>query len=209
MIRRIILVSAYFFIFVLFVESLSARQVKLLLNGGISKDMRSQTSNRWNSGFNVGAQVFISPTGKLSFGGRAAYHSRGIDGEGWVTDLFPSNYRYKNASGTQTVIELAPSLRYELTPSLSPVSVSLQAGGGLFLVSESEISITATFSSPTVSGEETRVYSASSLTGIGVQLGLPVSFLGRFEVLPLYCAYNGGGDWYNFYALNIGFSLGL
>jgi hypothetical protein len=188
------------------IESASARQLSLVATGGLSKDMRSQTSNRWNMGFNVGAQGFLSVPGLLTFGGRVGYHSRSIDGDGWVKDVFTSqsNVKLKSAAGSQTIIELAPSMRFNFTPGISPVKVGLQVGAGLFMVSEADIKFTASYSSPGVTGEITQQYSSSSLTGFGLELGLPVTIAGRVELFPQYSVYNGSGDWYNYFILNVG-----
>ncbi len=193
---------------ILLIESVSARQLSLIATGGVSKDMRSQTSNRWNMGFNVGLQGFISVPGLLTFGGRAGFHSRSIDGDGWVTDVVTrANSKLKSASGTQTLIDLAPSMRFNFMPAISPVKIGIQVGAGLFMVSESEISLTTTFSSPGVTGEETKVFSSSSLTGFGLELGLPVTFLGRIELFPQYSVYTADGDTYNYFILNVGIAI--
>ena len=194
----------------LVLESGSARQLSLVISGGLSKDMRSKTSNRWNMGFNVGANAFISVPGLLTFGGRIGYHSRSIDGEGWVKDFLATSYsntKFKSATGTQTVIDIAPSMRFNFAPAVSPVKIGLQVGPGLFLVSESDVKFTASYSAPNVTGEVTQQFSSSSITGVGLELGLPVSFLGRVELFPQYSVYNGGGDWYNYFILNVGIAI--
>jgi hypothetical protein len=187
-----------------------AQQLAIELAGGISKDMRSQTSNRWNTGFALSGSLFAGVVDWLSVGGRIGYHSRGIDGEGWAEDMysgFSGSYTVRDAKGTQTLIEVLPALRFHLSRDQAPTMVYFQAGAGFFLVSESDIEITTSYQSTNVTGQETVSYSDNTLTGIGVQLALPFVISRTISLYPLYSLYLGGGDLYHFYALQLGFSI--
>ncbi len=191
-------------------QSAVSQGIALSIVGGISKDSRTQTENLWNTGLNVAAHGFISLPG-LTLGGRIAYHSWSVDGEGWLKELDPNTtytYTLKNATGSQTVIELVPSARFAVINPPVGLRVDAQVGAGLFLVSQSVVEVTGSFQAPNVTGEATVRISEQSLTGFGVQAGIPVSF-GPIEVIAIYSAYNAGGDWYNHYALNAGIRFGI
>jgi hypothetical protein len=174
---------------------------------GVSKDMRSETSNRWKLGLNVGGYLFISmPTG-ISIGGRVAYHSWQGDPDGWKEDYYGSgNSRMDKFEGSQSVIELIPTIRLSLTPPLSPVRFSIQGGGGLVLVNASEVTMGVSYSYPGVSGYEETTFSSESLTGFGGQLSMSVG-IGPVEILPIYTLYLAGGDPYHHIAVGVGVAI--
>ncbi|HWP82187.1 MAG TPA: hypothetical protein VNN76_05995 [Bacteroidota bacterium] len=207
MANRGILVVA---VFLLCGQSALSRQYSLEFSGGISKDMRSKTSNRWNMGFVLAGAALFNTSEALALGGRIAYHSRGIDGEGWVEDMYAGSsgtYRFKEASGSQSVIEIMPLARLALSRSESPLHVSFQGGVGLFMVSESDVQITSSFTTTNSTGEQTVSFSDASLTGFGLQLALPLVFSRTVVVYPLYSLYSADGDLYHFYTLQIGFTI--
>lgn len=191
----------------LFPSTVAAQGLSLSVFGGISKDMRSKTENVWKMGFNAGAQVFVSlPV--LTIGGRIAYHSWGADGAGWLKELDPTtNYTVKSEEGSQSLIEIVPSLRFALINPPLLFRIDAQVGVGMFMVSSSTVKVTGTFNSGTSS--TTYTITTQSLTGFGPQIGLPISLLGTIEVTPIYSAYTAKGDWYNHWGLSAGFKFGI
>lgn len=192
-----------------------AQQSILIFQGGMSKDMRSQTSNRWNSGPDFAISYFVQKSDRLSIGGQVSYHRWKADGKGWLEDFRGyvldsySTYSLKNSSGTQTVFEITPSARYKLSESNAPVSFSLQVGANLVLANESDVIVGYDYTLPNTIGFEEFTITSTSLTGFGIQLGVPITISNRFEVLPLYSPYFAGGDIYHHYAINLGIALGL
>jgi len=187
----------------------TSQNVSIVPNGGISKDMRSETSNRWNMGFNVGAFIYFQASDLISVGGRVAYHSWGADGEGWVKDYNPSvNYTIQSTSGSQSVIEIVPFVRIATSRSDNPVKLYVQVGGGLFLVSPGDVTVKGSFSTPSSYGTGEITFKNESMTGFGIQAGLPISISRLLQILPIYSLYWADGDAYHHYAINIGVTLG-
>jgi len=189
-------------------STLPAQSTLVIPYGGFSKDMRSVTSNRWNMGFNLGLNIFSQVANYLYLGGRVAYHHWSIDGQGWLTDDFSSYFTFKSASGSQSVFEIVPSLRYLFTHSEAGLKVFVQAGLGLFVVSRSEVEIVGTYNLQYSSGEEGHTYGSATMIGFGIQLGLPIRLGKTIEIMPVYSPYFAGGDLYHHIALNLGFHIG-
>jgi len=189
-------------------SALSAESLRIIPFGGLSKDMRSVTSNRWNMGFTLGAQIFSPVSQSFWIGGRIAFHSWSIDGQGWFNDLFPDYFTFLSASGSQSVFEIIPSLRYLFTTSEGGLNIAGQVGAGLIYVGGSEATIQGSFHTTYSSGQETRTYSSSGMIGFGIQLGLPLTLGKIVEVMPIYTLYLAGGDFYHHIALNVGIHLG-
>lgn len=184
--------------------------ISIIPHGGLSKDMRSQTANYWETGFNIGAYLFISVPGPLSFGGKVTYHSWSVDGDGWMKDFFPTSptYRLDKSSGSQSVIEIMPALRYTLSPPLVPVKFSLQGAAGLLIVTASDVVVRGSYSTSNSSGSREQTIGGQTLTGFGLQVGPVISIASLIEILPMYTVYSAGGDLYNHYAIDIGITLG-
>lgn len=181
----------------------------MTVNGGLSKDMRSKTENLWKTGYNIGAHGFVSLPG-IAIGGRLAYHSWNADGDGWFKELGPGGiYTLKSVSGSQTMIEIVPSVRVAILNPPVGVRIDGQIGLGLFMVSPGDVTMTSSFRTSNSSGEQTQTFQGESLTGFGPQVALPITFLGKIEVTPLYAAYSAKGDWYNYFALNAGIRVGM
>jgi hypothetical protein len=193
-------------------ESALAQKAAFIPNAGLSKDMRSVTSNRWNMGFNLGLNAFWQVSEVLSLGGRIAYHSWGADADGWAEDYakdFGSGYTYTVArsSGSQSVIEIIPSLKIATSSGDSPTKLDIQLGAGIFLVSPSDVKVGGSFRSAFSSGTIDVTFFGESLTGFGFQAGLPLTIAGRFQILPLYSLYWAGGDAYHHITFNVGIVL--
>jgi hypothetical protein len=60
-----------------------------------------------------------------------------------------------------------------------------------------------------VTGTGSITYTSQSLTGFGVQLGVPIIISRVVEIQPLYTLYTAGGDLYHHYTINAGFALNL
>jgi len=210
--RTLFSILLFLIVFALTTQCAFAQSVSFIPNAGISKDMRSKTSNRWNLGFDVGLNGFLSVAGPISIGGRVAYHSWGADGQGWADDYVKDigggyTYNLESSSGSQSLIEIVPSARYALLPAISPVQLDLQVGVGLFLVGSSDVSISGSYRSAFSTGHANVTFSNSSMTGVGGQVGLPLTFAGRIQILPLYTLYSAGGDLYHHITLNAGVVL--
>ena len=194
------------------IEGASAQNASIIPNLGISKDMRSVTSNRWNMGFNLGLNAFWPVSGVISLGGRAAYHHWGADADGWAADYaknFGTGYSYtvQSSSGSQSVIELIPSLKIATSSGDSPTTLDVQFGVGMFLVSVSDVKIGGSFRTGFSSGTADVTFASESLTGFGFQAGLPLTIARRFQILPLYSLYWAGGDAYHHITFNAGIVL--
>ncbi len=189
-----------------------AQRTTIVPTIGISKDMRSQTSNRWNAGLNVGAGIFFQHSDVVSFGGRLAYHRWGADGDGWAKDEAGNQgggytYQLASSSGSQSVIEIVPSARFALTRKPGSVKVAAQVGAGVFIVNQGEVSISGAYQGGGTSGQATFTYGKTSRSGGGLQAALPITFGGVVEVMPIYSLYFAG-DTYHHIGLSVGGVIG-
>ncbi|MDP2886308.1 MAG: hypothetical protein Q8P51_14935 [Ignavibacteria bacterium] len=210
--RKCTLMVLSMLLLVLSTEGAFAQKASFAPNAGISKDMRSVTSNRWNMGFNLGVTAFWQVSGVISLGGRVAYHSWGADADGWAEDYAKDNgpsytYAVESSSGSQSVIEIVPSMKIATSSSDSPTKLDIQLGVGIFLVSPSDVTVSGSYRSAFSSGHITVTFGGESLTGFGFQAGLPLTISGRFQVLPLYSLYWAGGDAYHHITINAGIVL--
>ena len=198
-------------ILVLLVATEAAGQgITIVPNAGISKDMRSETANYWKMGFSAGLNAYFDLPGSLSVGGRVAYHSWGVDGDGWAEDylkVYSAGYGLTSSSGSQSVVEIVPTLKYSLTPKISPLRLDLSLGAGLFLVSPGDVKLEGSYRTAFSSGTISITIRNESLTGFGVQVGAPLTIAGKFQVLPLYSLYWGVGDAYHHITINAGIVL--
>lgn len=207
MVRRYLFISLLTISFL--TEAVRAQGFFLTVNGGLSKDMRSKTENMWKMGYNIGAHGFVSLPG-IAIGGRIAYHSWNVDGDGWFKELGPGGiYTLKSISGSQSMIEIVPSLRFAILNPPAGMRVDAQVGFGLFMISTGDVVLTSSFRTTNSSGEQTQTFRSESMTGFGPQVALPITILGKVEIMPLYAAYSASGDWYNYYALNAGIRFGM
>lgn len=187
-----------------------AQGITIVPNAGISKDMRSETANYWKMGFNAGLNAYVDLPGSLSIGGRVAYHSWSADGDGWAEDYatgYAAGYTITSSSGSQSVIEIVPTLKYSLTPRISPLRLDLSLGAGLFLVSPGDVKLEGSYRTAFSSGTISMNIQNETLTGFGIQAGLPLTLVGKIQVLPLYSLYWAGGDAYHHVTLNAGIVL--
>jgi hypothetical protein len=207
-----LLVGIFSFLFLLAGAAFAQRST-LVIGGGLTKDMRSKTPNLWNMGFVLRA-AFIAPTsGKIAFGGSAAYHSRGADGDGWAKHTAELNnftsYNLSSVSGSQSVFEIGPSVRVQLSENESKVRPYLHVGIALLLISDGDVTLKGSYTSPGVTGTGTITYTSQSLTGFGGQIGIPLIIANAVEIQPMYTLYTAGGDLYHHYTINIGYALNL
>jgi len=187
--------------------TLFAQSFRIIPFAGLSKDMRSGT-NMWNMGFTLGAQGFAAVSPDFWIGGRIALHSWGSDGQGWFEDLYGSPYVFSSASGSQTVFEIMPSIRYLFTHSEGGVNVAGQAGLGLIFVGGSDVTVNVSWHTTYSSGTGAMTLSSEGMMGFGLQLGVPVTVAKIVEIMPIYTLYLAGGDLYHHIALNVGVRLG-
>ena len=209
--RRLMIFVVSAFLLLMYPKDASSQSVSIVPNAGISKDMRSETSNRWNMGFNLGLNIFFKTSEILSVGGRLAYHSWGADGDGWAKDYVGSSigsYTVDQTSGSQSVLEFVPSLKIALAGDGSPVKLDIQAGPALVIVGSSEVKISGRFSSSFSSGQGSVTFTNGSMTGFGLQAGLPISISDFVQVLPLYTLYWADGDAYHHITIDVGIILG-
>lgn len=89
----------------------------------------------------------------------------------------------------------------------SPTRLDIQLGAGIFLVSPGDVKVSGTFQSAFSSGTIDVTFTSESLTGFGLQAGLPLTFAGKFQILPLYSLYWAGGDAYHHITFNVGIVL--
>ena len=199
--RNRIAIAAFIFSQALLTPTTGLSQGILVVpNAGFSKDMRSLTSNRWKWGFNAGVDGYLHVSEIIFVGARVSYHNWSMDAEGWAEDVLSASTGIQNSSGSESVVEVIPSLRIALLPPASPIRVDLQVGGGLIFVSHTEVRIRRR----TFSGWEESVASARSMVGTGLQAALPITLASVIEVLPVYTLYAAGGDPYHHIALNVG-----
>ena len=125
-------------------------------------------ADAYKAGFGAGADVFVGlpilPTLKL--GGRVAYNRFGVE------DIFDG--------GDMSIIEILPSVRFEISPPLSPVGAFAQFGVGMYNWS-SKIEMPLISGLPKIEDDGTDF---GICVGAGVKLKIPGSV--GLMAMPLY-----------------------
>lgn len=135
----------------------------------------------YDTGYGVGADAFLSlPLIGMSFGGRVAYNR------------FPASGDFKD--GHLSMVELIPSVRYTLTPAVSPLKLYGQFGIGMYRWSSE---LDAGFGN--IKDDNTD-YGIS--IGIGAALK-PLPMLGLFA-MPMYHMVMTDGDNLDYFTINLG-----
>jgi len=184
-----------------------SQNLHIIPGAGISKNLKTLTADRWSMGYNIGIDVFRQLDRSISVGGRVGYHGWPINAKGWASDLLPSNYSVRSASGSQSVFELAPAVRLETSTGTELVKFSLHLGLVLLVVARSDVDIRTTFgSSASIAYGELRVGGTTS-AGFGGQVGVPIIVGGVIALFPLYSVYVLEGDPHHHFAVNIGFVI--
>jgi len=135
----------------------------------------------YDTGYGAGADVFFSlPLVNMKFGGRVAYNR------------FSTSDDFKD--GHLSMVELIPSVRYTLTPPLSPVKLYGQFGIGMYR-----------WNSELDAGTGT-VKDDGADYGISVGVGAafkPLPILGVFA-MPMYHLVKTDGDNLDYFTFNLG-----
>lgn len=180
-------------VLLLLCNSAGAQNSEICFGPGLSKDMRSG-DNMWDLGFQIQASYFLKSSGKLWYGLRFAVNRWAYDESEYPLQ---SGYSIDKSEGNQTLIEIAPSIRYPLSSK-----TYLRLGAGLFLISESDIKLDLSFSTPSSYGEEHVTMEGGSATGFGLQPGIELA-LEPFSIVPIYTVYLRDSDIYHHIAVSV------
>jgi hypothetical protein len=199
MYKRVLTLCVFSGLFItLFSKHLSAQQLRLSVDGGISK-LTGDEFERWNLGYNVGADMLVHLTDNLALGGRLAYGR-------WSPndDEFPD---LTNTSGSFSLIEVTPIARVMTSFPLSPLNIFAQAGGGLYISDKrvSGISV-ATNSDIDLIPSDPR-YNFGTSAAAGVLFGSPKYI--SIELYPAFHTVFDDNNTINYFSINLGLGLGI
>lgn len=157
----------------------------LTLNAGFSKDIRLKTENKWQWGLSLGSDLYSSDN-VVKFGIHLGYNKWSVD------DNYYGASENEDITGSQSVLEIIPSMRITL-PGKVPAGIPyIQLGFGFYQVNISDIQQKFLF------WQNTMLVGESSLN-LGIQIGGGLELGKRFEFLVLSSIYNRDGSlyWHN------------
>jgi hypothetical protein len=220
--NKIIVHPAMVFIplFIFFLTAGKAQEVTFIPCGSYS-NLYGDGSAFWKEGFSVGINAFYQRSERLMIGARIAYNRWKPDGYAMM-ELTPSIrmraiytsrvtgidsldyenlYLYDSESGSTTIIEIVPSVRWKaLKDGNEHLVLALQGGPGLYIIN-SKASARGQY------GPHKTTVHLETISEIkpGVQLGLTLTIRRQLEFQPLfnYIITDSGIDRY--YAINLSF----
>jgi hypothetical protein len=151
------------------------------LFGGLSTPIAG-TLERWNPGFDVGADLFGYFSKYTGLGLHFAYDRWSPDRDGWTEGLGLTN---TDVTGAFNTLEFIPSLRLKSNYS-TPINIFIQGGYGLFVYgSEAHVTGTSSTGIPVSSTLDNGKWVGrwGFQAGGGVSIGNPNA---AFYVMPLY-----------------------
>jgi opacity protein-like surface antigen len=176
----------------------NAQNLSFTAGGGITS-FTGDGSEYWNMGFHLAGQGFFALTPNILIGGRIAYNRVSPDQDQFINE-FEFNGVNVNVSGSGSVVELLPSVRFQtaVSPDQSVV-VFGQGGLGLYLAS---LDATVEISYQNYNWKET-VGESSSDFGFcfGGGIGFAASENLKLEILPLYHIIPGDGESTNYFSV--------
>ncbi|MFP4163300.1 MAG: outer membrane beta-barrel protein [Chitinispirillaceae bacterium] len=191
---------------------LSAQELKLSLDAGISRPTRTEIDN-YNWGYSLGGNVLFTITDNLFLGGRIAYNRWGPDESAFLDRADPTGIiDSADVSGEATIVEVVPIARLSTNYPLSPVNFFVQGGAGLYVMNlETTVTGVDQEEEPfeQIFGEDEQ-YRFGAQLGAGLMLGSP-----DYLSVELYPAYhlifnkNGDGETFQYFTVNLGIGLGI
>ncbi|MFP4012757.1 MAG: hypothetical protein ACLFVQ_01615 [Chitinispirillaceae bacterium] len=195
-----------------FWTGLSAQELKLSLDGGISRPTGSEFDS-YNWGYSVGGNALFIITDNLFLGGRIAYNRWGPDEAAFLDRVDPTGLVDSvDVNGEATILQVVPIARLSTNYPLSPINFFVQGGAGLYVMNL-ETTVTGTNGDDEPFEEvfgENEQYRFGTQLGAGLMLGSP-DYL-SIELYPLYHVVfnkNGNGETFQFLSINLGIGLGI
>lgn len=181
--KKISLVTLAFIIFMSIIQTYSYSQ-NMTYTAGLGFDkLVGHEGKLWNVGFTLAGQGFYHLTSNILVGARVAYN-RFAPNVGYLTRIQVTGLEYV-VSGSATIFELIPTVRFMLPPSRTQnLSFFIQAGFGLYMTS---FSSTVEASIDGLSVSKTCEHSGNDF-GLNIGAGVIAAQIKgmRFEILPMY-----------------------
>ena len=211
MVRITLIVAAVMFTLFFMVNVTNAQGLAIIPNVGIAKIM-GDNGDLWNLGFTAGVNVFYPTHKVVSFGGRIAYLQTSPKGEE-ILNLgagAPLEYEVESTSGSFSIIEIVPSIQIATSSGQNQtMRLACQVGGGIFMLSQSEVSAKGVHYSPYGgSVTSTTTLSDVSETKPGVQFGVELSYKRKLVLQPLYSMIFTEENTTSYASVNLGFVFG-
>ncbi len=177
----------------------NAQNLSFTAGGGITT-FTGDGSEYWNMGFHLAGQGFFALTPNILIGGRIAYNRFSPDQDQFINE-FDFGGVDISVSGSGSVVELLPSVRFQTAVSSDQSVVVFGQGGlGLYMAS---LDATVKISYQNYNWEET-VGDSSSDFGFcfGGGIGFAASENLKVEILPLYHIIPGDGGATNYFSVS-------
>ena len=154
-------------------EITMAQSISIGVAAGVAQPTDQELKNS-NLGFNVGIQGFYHLNDHLWAGARLAF-------DRWTPDLPGRDVEWLDYTGSTTVIELTPAIRYVAVIPETKDHIFAQAGFGFFMRKD-KLEITD------VAGAITETTEDKNGLGMNIGAGFDFKFLEnvQVEILPLY-----------------------
>lgn len=154
------------------------------IGGGISK-ATGDGSEYWNMGFNINGELFQKVSENVQIGGRVAYNRWSPNEDELKSEFSGYSGLDLDISGSATIIELIPSIRFIPSPSQGQQTQFFgQVGAGYYLLNmKAEVSASYMDNSATSSADE-----SESKFGINFGAGIIIGSSGntKFSIYPMY-----------------------
>jgi hypothetical protein len=181
-----------------------AQGITIDVDGGVSQPIGVEISH-WNTGFDVGTNIFIWPTDRFGLGLRVGYDQWTPNKTKFSQDV--GNLLNSDVSGSTNIIEIIPSARITTGYKSSGINFFGQVGTGIFAI-KAESNVTGLLSNES---STVNVDKGEWIGRWGFQIGPGVSFgSARFltvDVFPLYNVVFNGNVVFQYVIANVGLSF--
>ncbi|MBN1154748.1 hypothetical protein JXB12_07495 [candidate division KSB1 bacterium] len=185
-------------------------------NLGIAKAI-GEGSEDWSIGLSAGCNIFFQTNKSVSLGGRIAYNRFSPNGEELIKQArsmrippyYESyDYQLKSTSGSLSIIELLPSIRFRMSRSeTQDFNVALQAGAGFFFMS-GDAEVKGYYKDQHTESSITLKIERDSVTKPGIQLGVAMDIKQKVTIQPNYNIILTEDENTKYFSLYIGLLLG-
>lgn len=188
---------------------LSAQQLRLTLDGGISKP----AGNQWDQyawGYTFGAGFMFRVTEHVQLGTRVGFNRWGADEADFLDRIDPFDIIDPEIQGEATALEVLPLVRLSTASPMSPLNFFIHGAAGLY-VFNTQIEVNGVDEENNliqeVFGEDLQLRFGFQ-TGAGVIIGNP-DYL-SIEIYPTYnLVFNVDGNRFQYFTINLGIGLGI
>jgi hypothetical protein len=195
------------FIFSLLISPIYAQQLKLSVDGGLSRFV-GQDYERFNWGFEVGGHLMFYLDDNVLLGIRGAYNRATPEDDKF--SINNTTLSSKDVEGSAWVVEAIPTIRLTTNYPMSLVNFFAQAGAGLYVLSNE---ITVSGQTSLDSSAVTQIFGESSRGRFGLQGGAGFSFgspdVATFDVFSLFNLIFTDNTTRKYFTINLGLSFNI